>query len=131
MGERVAQQSQAEENLERIEKRVLIDIDKVYRKLDRTKQMMDVARESLSLCRENTRLSENSLKVGAVTTAKYAETLATLKKAEMQDLAASLDYRLTLAELEKQSDRLRQLPSKIMSNEECRKKQSTISTHTS
>ena len=58
-------------------------------------------REALSLCRENARISENNLSVGSATTAKNAETLATLKKAEMQDLAASLDYRLALAELQK------------------------------
>ena len=57
-------------------------------------------------------ISASNLRVDSVTTAKNAETLPTLKKAEMQDLAASLDYRLALAELRKQSDRLGQLPGK-------------------
>ena len=99
IGQRVAQQSQAEENLARIDKRIGIEIDKVYRKLERSKQMVDVARESLSLCRENARLSENGLKAGTVTAAKHAEAIAALKKAEMDELQTSLQYRLAQSEL--------------------------------
>ncbi len=51
-----------------IDKRIGIEIDKVYRKLERSKQMVDVAREALSLSRENARLSENGIKAGTVTT---------------------------------------------------------------
>lgn len=100
IGQRVAQQSQAQENLARIDKRVGIEIDKAYRKLDRSKQMLDVAREALALCRENVRLGENGLKAGTVTAAKHAETVAALKKAEMDELQASLGYRLAQAELD-------------------------------
>lgn len=101
IGQRVAQLSQAEENLARIDKRIGIELDKVYRKLDRSKQMMDVAREALSLSRENARLSENGIKAGTVTTAKHAEAVAALKKAEMEELQASLQYRLARAELDR------------------------------
>lgn len=101
IGQRVAQQTQAEENLARIDKRLGIDIDKVYRKLERSKQMMDVAREALSLSRENARLSENGIKAGTVTTAKHADAVAALKKAEMGELQASLQYRLAQADLDR------------------------------
>jgi len=101
IGQRVAQQSQAEENLARIDKRIGIEIDKVYRKLDRSKQMVDVAREALSLCQENARLSENGLKAGTVTAAKHAETVAALRKAEMGELQASLEYRLARDEVDR------------------------------
>jgi multidrug efflux pump subunit AcrB/outer membrane protein TolC len=101
VGQRLAQQSQAEENLARIDKRIGIEIDKAYRKLDRSKKMMDVSSEALLLCRENARLSENRLEAGTVTAAKHAETIAELKKAEMEALQASLEYRLALAELDK------------------------------
>lgn len=101
IGQRVAQQSQAEENLARIDKRLGIEIDKAYRKLDRSKQMVDVAREALSLSKENARLSENGLKAGTVTAAKYAEAVAALRKAEMEELQASLEYRLARAELDR------------------------------
>jgi outer membrane protein TolC len=101
IGQRVAQQSQAEENLARIDKRIVIEIDKGYRKLERSKEMLDVTREALSLWKENARLSENSLKAGTVTAAKHAATVAALKKAEMDELQASLEYRLAIAELNK------------------------------
>jgi multidrug efflux pump subunit AcrB/outer membrane protein TolC len=101
IGQRVAQQSQAEENLSRIDKKLGIEIDKAYRKLERSKQMMDVAREALALCRENARLSENGLKAGTVTAAKHAETIAALRKAEMDELQASLEYRLAGADLDR------------------------------
>jgi multidrug efflux pump subunit AcrB/outer membrane protein TolC len=101
VGQRVAQQSQAEENLARIDKRIGIEIDKVYRKLERSKKMVDVAREALSVWRENARLSEDRLKAGTVTAARHAETVAALKKVEMEALQASLEYRLALAELDK------------------------------
>jgi len=101
IGQRVAQQSQAAENLTRIDKRIGIEIDKVYRKLERSKQMVDVAREALSLSKENARLSENGLKAGTVTTAKHAEAVAALKKVEMDELQASLQYRLARTELDR------------------------------
>ena len=101
IGQRVAQQSQAEENLARIDKRLGIEIDKAYRKLERSKQMMDVAREALSLCRENARISENGLKAGTVTAARHAETVAALRKAEMDELQASLEYRLAGDDLDR------------------------------
>jgi multidrug efflux pump subunit AcrB/outer membrane protein TolC len=101
VGQRLAQQSQAEENLAQTDKRIEIEIEKAYRKLDRSKAMMDVTNEALSLCRENARLSENRLNAGTETTAKHAETVAELKKAEMEALQASLGYRLALAELDK------------------------------
>jgi outer membrane protein TolC len=63
--------------------------------------MVDVAREALSLCSENARLSENGLKAGTVTSAKHAETVAALRKAEMDELQASLQYRLARAELDR------------------------------
>jgi outer membrane protein TolC/preprotein translocase subunit SecF len=107
VGQRVAQQSQAEENLARIDKRIGIDIDKAYRKLERSKQMMDVAREALSLSRENARLSENGIKAGTVTTAKHAEAVAALKKAEKEELQASLGYRLAEADIERLTGDLR------------------------
>jgi outer membrane protein TolC len=101
VGQRVAQQSQAEENLARIDKRIVVEIDKMYRKLERSKQMLDVTREALSLSRENARLSENGLKAGTVTAAKHAATIAALKKTEMEDLQAALQYKLAGAELNK------------------------------
>lgn len=99
LGQRVAQHDQAEENLARIDRRIGIDIDKAYRKLERSKQMVEVAREVLSLSREQARLSENRLKAGTVTAANHAETIAALRKAELEELQASLQYRIAGSEI--------------------------------
>lgn len=101
IGQRVAQQSQAKENLARIDKRIGIEIDKAYRTLERSKQMVEVTREALALRKENVRISGNGVKAGTITTAKYAETVAAQKKAEMDELQASLGYRLAQDELER------------------------------
>lgn len=101
VGQRSAQLVQAEENLARIEKHIKVELDEGYRKLEQTKTMVNVASEVLLLRRENARLSENSLKAGTVTAAKHAETVAALKKAEMEALQASLEYSLALVELNK------------------------------
>ena len=100
IGQRKARQYQAEENLARIDRRIGIEIDKVFRKLERSAQMVDVAREVLSLRKENARLDNKRFKAGTVTAAKQAETVAVLKKAEMEELQASLHYRLAKAELD-------------------------------
>ena len=101
IGQRLAQQAQAQENLARIDKRIGIEIDKVLRKLERSKQMIDVAREALSLQTENARHSENGVKAGTVTAAKHAEAVAALRKAEMEELHVSLQYRLARSELDR------------------------------
>jgi len=101
IGERRAQLLQAEENLARQDDRVTVEIDKVYRKLERTKRMVEVAREAVALSRENMRLSENRVKAGAVTDARQSEAAAAMKKAEMEELQASLEYRLTRMELDR------------------------------
>jgi outer membrane protein TolC len=100
IGQRAAQLTQARENASRIDKRIAIDIDKAYRKLARAKQMMDAAREALFYDMEQARISGNGLRVGTVTPASHAESIAALRKAEMLDLQASLAYRLAAAELD-------------------------------
>lgn len=97
----MAQQAQAATNLARIDKRIGIEIDMVLRKLERLEKMVDVAREALSLSRENARLSEDRLKAETVTAAKHAEAVAAFKKAERDELQASLAYRLARVELDR------------------------------
>lgn len=63
--------------------------------------MVEVAREALALSRENERLSENRVKAGTVSAAKHSEAVAAMKKAEMEELQASLDYRLSRIELDR------------------------------
>ncbi|GLI33049.1 efflux RND transporter permease subunit [Desulforhabdus amnigena] len=97
--ERRAQLSQASENLHRLNEQVTVELDKAYRKLDDAKSMMDVAREALALQQERLRLTSDQLKASTISSAKYAEVAAALKKAESDELQARLAYDFALAEL--------------------------------
>lgn len=101
VGQRRAQMTQAEENVKRLEQRVTVEITKAYRKLDQTRMMVDVAREALKLRKEQLRLSDNQVKAGATTSARHAEAVAAVAKAEMEEVQARLGYRLAQAELER------------------------------
>jgi outer membrane protein TolC len=101
ISQRIAQQSQAQERLTETERGIGIEIDKAFRNLERSKQMVEVAREVLALYRENARISENGIQAETVTAARHAETVAALKKAEANELQASLQYRLARAEIDR------------------------------
>lgn len=99
VGQHLAQSAQAEENHRRIERRIIVEINKAYRKLERLAIMMSVASEALALRRENLRISENQLLAGTTTEAKHAEVSAAVKKAEVDELQARLNYQLGRAEI--------------------------------
>ncbi len=100
VNERRAQLEQAQENVRRITDRITVDIDKAWRKLERTKMMVDVAREALATRRESERISSDELRVGVISPAKNAEAVAAVRSAEADELQARLGYYLALAELE-------------------------------
>jgi multidrug efflux pump subunit AcrB/outer membrane protein TolC len=99
VGQRRAQLTQAEENRKRIEQHITVEITKAYRKLELRRNMLDVARETLKLQRENQRLTADRVKAGTVTSARQAEAVAAVRKAELDELQTALGYRLALAEL--------------------------------
>jgi outer membrane protein TolC len=99
IGERDAQRTQAEENLRRISDRITVDVEKAYRKLERTQMMVDVAREALALRREAERISGDQLKAGVTSDARNAEAVAATRGAEVDELQARLSYELALAEI--------------------------------
>jgi outer membrane protein TolC len=101
VGEREAQLTQAEENVRRIADRIAVDVEKVYRKLDRTRMMVDVAQEALALRRESGRITGNQLKAGVTSDAKNAEAMAATRGAEVDELEARLSLELALAEIAK------------------------------
>jgi len=101
VAQRKAQLTQAKENLLRLGKRVEVEVDKAYRKLDQTRMTVNVVREELALQRENLRLSANRVKAGLVTEAHYAGLIASVKKSEWSELQARLGYELALAELDR------------------------------
>ncbi|MFZ2445157.1 MAG: efflux RND transporter permease subunit [Syntrophobacteraceae bacterium] len=98
IGERKAQLSQAQENAHRINDQVAVELEKAYRKLERTKNMMDVAREALALQQERLRLASDQIKTSTIRYAKYNEVVAAVKKAESDELQARLGYKIAIAE---------------------------------
>ncbi len=99
VNEREAQLDQAHENIRRITDRVTVDIDKAWRKLERTRMMVDVAQEALALRREAERICGNQLRAGVVSSAKNADAMAATRNAEADELQARLAYDLVLAEI--------------------------------
>ncbi len=99
VNERRAQLEQAQENVRRITDRITVDIEKAWRKLERTKMMVDVAREALALRRESERISSDELRVGVTSPAENAEAVAAVRSAQADELQARLGYYLALAEL--------------------------------
>jgi outer membrane protein TolC len=99
VGERQAQLTEAREDVTRITDRVTVDIEKAWRKIERSKMMVDVAREALAVRREAERISGNQIKAGVTSDAKNAETVAATRNAEADELQARLAYELALAEI--------------------------------
>ena len=101
VAQRKEQLTQANENLHRVEKRIEVEVDKAYRKLEQTKNLIGVTRESLTLQNENLRLKSNGRKAGTATEAQYAAAVAAVKKAEYEELQALLGYNLAVADLKR------------------------------
>jgi len=99
IGERRALLEQAEENLRRLKNRTTVEVEKSYRKLQRSKEMIEVATEALELRREAGRLSAEQVKAGVTVMSNQLSSEAALAKAEADLLAANLGYRLAEAEL--------------------------------
>jgi hypothetical protein len=84
-----------------VKKRIEIEVDKVYRKLEQTKSLIDVAREPLALQKkENLRLKSDGMKAGTVTEAQHAAAVAAIKKNEEEEVHL-LGYNLAVADLKR------------------------------
>jgi outer membrane protein TolC len=101
VAQRKEQLKQANENLHRIKKRIEVEVDKAYRKLEQTKNLIGVTRESLALQKENLRLETNGRRAGTATEAQYLTAIAGVKKAEYEKAQALLGYNLAVADLER------------------------------
>lgn len=101
LAQRREQLTQANQNLDRLKKRIEVEVDKAYRKLEQTNRLIDVSRESLALQKENLRLKSNGIRSGTVTEAQYATAVASVKRAEYDELQALLGYYLAIADLKR------------------------------
>ncbi len=101
LAQRREQLTQANQNLDRLKKRIEVEVDKAYRKLEQTNRLIDVSRESLALQKENLRLKSNGIRSGTATEAQHATAVASVKKSEYDELQALLGYYLALADLKR------------------------------
>jgi outer membrane protein TolC len=101
VGERRALLEQAEENLRRLKNRTSVEVEKSYRKLQRSKEMIDVAQEALELRRESERLASEQVRAGVSVLSGQFAAQAALAKAEADLLAAGLGYRMAGVELQR------------------------------
>jgi multidrug efflux pump subunit AcrB/outer membrane protein TolC len=101
VGVRKAQLEQAEQNVQRLESRVAVEIEKAYRKVERSRQMIEVAREGLALRQENERIAGNQVSAGVIQHSQFAEASSARARAEADELQAQLGYQLAIAELNK------------------------------
>jgi outer membrane protein TolC len=101
VAQRKEQLTQAKENLHRVKKRIEVEVDKAYRKLEQTNSLIGVTRESLALQKENLRLKSNARKAGTATEAQYATAIASVKNAEYEEAQALLGYSLAVADMKR------------------------------
>jgi outer membrane protein TolC len=104
--QRDAQLEQAKQNLQRLQSSVAVEIEKAYRKVERSKAMIQVAQQSVALRREGERLSNNQIEAGVALESQHADAVSATAKAEADELQAQLAYELSIAELKKVSGQL-------------------------
>jgi multidrug efflux pump subunit AcrB/outer membrane protein TolC len=101
VAQRTEQLIQANENLHRVKNQIEVEVGEAYRKLEQTMRLIDVARESLALQKENLRLKSDEMKRGTATEAQYDTAVASVRKAEYEELQALLGYYLAVADLKR------------------------------
>jgi outer membrane protein TolC len=101
VAQRQEQLAQAKENLHRVKRRIEVEVDRAYRKLEQTRRLIDVARKLLVLQKENLRLKSDGMKTGTATEAQNATAVASVKKAEYEELQALLGYYLAVEDLKR------------------------------
>lgn len=99
--ERQTQLKQAEENVRRLRSRVQVDVEKTWRRMDRSRQLVEVAGEALALRREALRLNTDQVEAGVATKTAVEDARAAAAAAESDLLQAEAGWRLAYAELVK------------------------------
>jgi outer membrane protein TolC len=92
IGERKAQQSQAEENLARIKDEVELRVQTAYNKLERTREMMKVSEQLLALRTESHRVTAQQLQAGSALRSQAATAEAHELEAKTMFLQSQLEY---------------------------------------
>jgi len=101
--ERASQLAQAEEEMRRVERRIRIDVEKAYRRVQRVAGVAEVAREASNVTRETLRIAKDQYELGLGSRALYEEANAAAAAADADLVAADCQIAAALADL----DRLR------------------------
>jgi len=101
VAQRQAQIEQAEQNLQRLQGHVAVDVEKAYRNVERLRLAIQLSEEMLSLKTENERIAKNQATAGLIQQSKYKETMAEKSQAEFEVLKAQLACELAVADLHK------------------------------
>jgi outer membrane protein TolC len=103
--ERMAQISQAEENLARLRNRVRIDVEKAVRKLNRAETGVNSARELVAATTEARRLTGDQAEAGTANRSVFLESEASMLSAQADLLRAEYDRSVAAADLARLSGR--------------------------
>lgn len=101
--ERASQIAQAEEEMRRVERRIRIDVEKAYRRIERVAGVAEVAREASNVGREALRIAKDQYELGLGSRAAYEEANAAASAADADLIAANCQIAAAVADL----DRLR------------------------
>ncbi len=99
--EHATQLAEAEQNLEHLKEQIVVEVERSYNKLERTKSMVNVAVQVAKLREESERLTTNQAAQGVVLISDVRHAAAANYKAKADLLRASLGYLLAYAELER------------------------------
>src|SRR5882672_6045751 len=100
LGEGETLLTQAEENVERLKRRVTLQVEKSYRNLELAKQMTTTARAALEQARETRRLDGDRYNVGVSLASEDWRAKAGEASAQANLLRADLNYLLAKGELD-------------------------------
>lgn len=99
--EREALLGQAEEEARRVERRVRIDLEKAYRRVQRVQGLAGAAREALEARREALRIAKDQWELGLSGRAAYQEAEAAAAAAEAEAVAADYQVQTAIGELDR------------------------------
>jgi cobalt-zinc-cadmium efflux system outer membrane protein len=97
--ERTAEVAQAEENLARLRNRVLIDVEKAVRKLNRAETGVDSAKQLVAATTEGRRISSDQAEIGTANRSVFLESEASMYNAQADLLRAEYDRSVAAADL--------------------------------
>ncbi len=97
--ERKAQLAQEEEEQHSIERRIQIDVEKAYRRVQRVTSLTAVAREASAVRQEALRIANDQFELGLSSRAAYEEANAAASAAEADLVAAEYQIAVAAAEL--------------------------------